>query len=298
VIAHISDLLKSIATLLWPLIVFWIILRFSAEIRELLRRFRKGKLLGQEIELDPEVKQLNNTVETAASETPAQPIEQLSKENSLQQTDAIQDVLNEIKNSPKTALMKLSNYIESELRHLISVMGLLGSAPVSTRDAIKLLEERGSLPRSVASSVDQFMRVRNLLMHESGTNESKENILSSIDSGIHVLKMIRAIPHEINTVYATNVPVFEDKECQHVRSDVHAIILETKSPGGARTMYRVFPTTRNDYVKGKQVSWEWNMKRKWSQSWYRDPQTNDIKDAWGTSAEFVGRHLHEIDFPN
>lgn len=293
-ISSLSELIRSIATLLWPLIVFFLIMRYNDEFRDLLKRLRKGKLLGQEIELDPKVRQLNVTIETAASETPLQSIQKDSGEFQTGNTNAIEDILNEIKNSPKTALIKLSIQIESELRILLAQSGLLDISPISMRNSIKLLQERGALPPALTSSLDQFMQVRNMLIHGLDLGESNENILSAIDSGIYILKMIRAIPHEINVVYATNVPVFEDAECKKIRPDIKALILETKSPGGARTSYRIFPTTRNNYIKGRPVSWHWNMHRSWGESWYRDPTTDEIKEAWTASAEFVGKHLDEI----
>ena len=44
------DLLKALAPFAWPLFAFVALLRFEGELKGLLARLRKGKLLGQEIE--------------------------------------------------------------------------------------------------------------------------------------------------------------------------------------------------------------------------------------------------------
>lgn len=57
--------------------------------------------------------------------------------------------------------------------------------------------------------------------------------------------------------------------------------------------HRIFPTTRDHFKKGKRVAWEWSDHRSWGESWYRDPDSNEIKYAWTGSLEFVGRHLED-----
>ena len=63
---------------------------------------------------------------------------------------------------------------------------------------------------------------------------------------------------------------------------------------GAITDYRIFPTTRDHYKKGMRVSWEWNGSLKWGDTWYRDPESHEIKHAWSASIEFVGRDLDTL----
>ena len=59
--------------------------------------------------------------------------------------------------------------------------------------------------------------------------------------------------------------------------------------------HRILPTTRTHFQKGKRVAWDWNMQKKWPTAWYRDPNTGGVKRAWIKSAEFIGRHLDDID---
>ncbi len=56
---------------------------------------------------------------------------------------------------------------------------------------------------------------------------------------------------------------------------------------------QVFPTTKNHFVVGKQVAWEWNMDVITNKVWYKNEQ-NKILSAWDSSAEFVGRNIEDV----
>jgi hypothetical protein len=65
-----ADLIRAIATLLWPLLAFAVVYVFKEQARELVSRLRRGKLFGQEIELEEKLRTLNENAQAAASETP------------------------------------------------------------------------------------------------------------------------------------------------------------------------------------------------------------------------------------
>jgi hypothetical protein len=66
-------------------------------------------------------------------------------------------------------------------------------------------------------------------------------------SRVTILRALRAIPRETKVVYHPGVEVYEDSKGQRVREGVQAIILETKSPGGATKTRRVFATTKTHF---------------------------------------------------
>ena len=66
----IIELISAIAKLLWPIIALVIILIFRKDIAALLTRVRKGKLFGQEVELDPSMDEFRKRVGEAQSEIP------------------------------------------------------------------------------------------------------------------------------------------------------------------------------------------------------------------------------------
>jgi hypothetical protein len=64
-----AELIRAIATLLWPLLAFAVVWMFKEQVREILGRLRRGKLLGQEIELEEKLRNLDESAQAAASET-------------------------------------------------------------------------------------------------------------------------------------------------------------------------------------------------------------------------------------
>ena len=60
-------------------------------------------------------------------------------------------------------------------------------------------------------------------------------------------------------------------------------VLRTQSSSRSETRYRIFPSTKTYFRNGKRVSWEWNLSRTWSDAWYRNPTTNEVKLVWNSS---------------
>ena len=90
------------------------------------------------------------------------------------------------------------------------------------------------------------------------------------------------------------VEVYSDSEGENIRDGIKGVVLETTSTGATSKMLRVFPTTRTHFEKGKRVAWEWNAGMVVSESWYRHPDTGEVNYGWGSSMEFVGRHLGDV----
>jgi len=141
-----------------------------------------------------------------------------------------------------------------------------------------------------------FLDIRNRLVHYDFYRgaPSPDDVLQAVDSGITILRALRAVPREINMVYHPGVDLYADSQALNLRDGVKGVILETMSTGGTTKAYRIFPTTRSHFRKGERVAWEWNNAKRFGESWYRDPDTQEVKCAWSGSLEFVGRHLDEI----
>ena len=148
------------------------------------------------------------------------------------------------------------------------------------------------LPQSVISSVQEFQSVRNKIIHGHSTDPN--DVLRAIDSGITILKAIKNIPRVSYIVYHPGVDLYADKECTKLREDVRGVILESISPAGLQREFQIFPTTRTYFKKGMQVTWEWNMELHWDETWFHDPDTQEIKYAWTGAFEFIGRPLDEV----
>jgi len=292
-----ADLIRAIASLLWPILAFVALCTFRSEIKEILSRLRRGKVLGQEIELEESLRELDASARAAASETPAIPQlpapEQPVPAAAGGSVDVASRVLEEASRSPKVALILLATELEREVRQLLASMGLLRRLPsTSLLHSIQALEERGALPKHLAGSFEHFWSLRNRLVH--GHEANTDDIVRAIDSGLTILRTIQAIPHEINVVYHPGVAVYSDPDGVNTRPEIKAVVLEITSPGGAAKTLRVFPTTRTHFEKGKRVSWEWNDGLVIGESWYRHPDSHEITYAWTESMEFVGRHLEDV----
>lgn len=206
--------------------------------------------------------------------------------------DIVNTVLDQAVADPKIALIRLSIELERELQRLLGSMGLLGDGHryLPVRQAIEMLNKRHSLlPDSVVNAMDNFWQVRNLIVH--GGDGSRDEVLRAIDSGLVVFMTLRSVPRVTHVVYYPAADVYTDSEGQEVRSNVKSVILEEVSRGGVLRTKHVLPTTRTDYEKGMQVTWEFNDKVRWGESWYRDPDTQKIQYGWRDALEFVGRDI-------
>lgn len=290
-----AELISAIAALLWPLFAFTALFVFKAQIANLIGRLRRGKLLGQEIELSESLAKLEQSAvavakEVAALPTPDEPMQREEPKGD----DQIKAVLHEAARSPKTALILLATEIEREARQLLASVGhLKGQRYMPLSQAMEVLGKQfGGLPSHVPSSLKFFWDARNRIIH--GGQADPAEILRAIDSGITILKALQAFPREVNVVYHPGVTVYRDPMCQTPWPNVRGVILETETPGGTKKFFRIFPTTRTHFKKGKRVAWEWSDQQSWGEAWYKDPDTGEVKAAWSSAMEFVGRHLDEL----
>lgn len=291
-----APLIQAIAALLWPLFAFTALFVFRAQISDLAKRLKKGKLFGQEIELEESLDKLTKSAESARSEvaelpSPAAP-ERSADENAVEQ-DIVRRILSEAALSPKAALISLASELERLAREVLATTGHLnGRRVVPVQQAIIELHRAFGLSSHVPSSLQHFWDIRNRVIH--GGEGTDEDILRAIDSGVSILKALQAIPREINIVYLPSVPLFADEALKVPIDQVHGVMLETHSPGGASRAFRIYPSTRTHFVVGERVSWEWNMDIVVGAAWYRDSESGIAKQAWHSAAEFIGRHIDEL----
>jgi PIN like domain len=191
---------------------------------------------------------------------------------------------------PKIKLIVLASEIERELRFLIASMGLLQKSQGQLLNDLNLLVPYGF---SEMEKTKFFWSIRNQNIH--GYDTISDDILLALEYGLSILKSLKSIQHEVNIVYHPGVLIYSDPDCYRVQEFVKGIILENRRyPGDTFTSFRIFPTTLTHFINGKIVSWEWNMNNIWGESWYRDPDTHEIKSAWSSSAEFIGRDLDNL----
>ena len=281
---------------MWPIVTLILILVFRKDLTALLARVRKGKLFGQELELDPAILEFQKSVREAQQEVP----EPEAAPQELQQQEAeldrdTKDILEIAARDPELGVVKLATKLEREVRLLAASLGQLqAKRHVSLLQVFSILVEKGYVPKNTAESLRSFWELRNQIVHGRG-DENYKDIRRVLDIGLVLLKTIRSIPHEINVVAHPEVELFSDANCTTRISDAVGVLLNTTSPGRADVFKRIFPTSRPGYYqRGKRVAWEWNLSKIWGPAWYIDPDTGERKQAWSSSGEFVGRHVDDI----
>jgi hypothetical protein len=284
---QVAELLRALATLLWPLVVVAFFLIFREPIRELLRRLTRARVLGQEAEFGRELDHLTEQASEAEAKTPD--LVPKPKTDERRSVDLeIAELLREAATSPKVALMALSADLEARTRRLSAATGWARDE----RTVRRMLRRFPGIPDVLGDAVDEFWRVRNRIVH--GQSASDDEILRALDAGISIVRALDRIPIERAYVEVPHTPLFADPQGLTPRHGVHGVILRIASPGGHAERFQVFPTTRDNFVRGTQVSWDWNLNHQWDRTWYRDPQSEELRHAFDSSAEFVGRDLAEI----
>jgi hypothetical protein len=298
----LAELIQALAALLWPILTFVLVWRFRGEIADLLKRLKKGKFLGQELELGESLDKLDKSSLAAAAEVPKLPVVNENESQrpkkvdllstQLNEPDDIEKILDLAESSPKIALMSLAIEIEKELREIVFSQGQVNRPYTFTiPNAIRILEQR-EFPTHLTAALQNFQRVRNRIIHGKG-EASSDDILRAIDSGIIILKTLQSVPRQINIVHHPGVEIYADKECTQLIPDARGVVLETHMTGHDQKFCRIYPTTRTHFKKGKKIAWEWNSEKSWNEAWYHDPDTGEVKHAWSASLEFVGRNIED-----
>jgi hypothetical protein len=287
---EISDLIRALASLMWPVIALVIVILLRKEFPLLVQRLRRASIGGQSIELDPQIRELEKRVEAAKEEQstlPASsPIDAARSVNLARDQERLLELASRDR---KLGIIAIAIEIERSLRELAAQLGLPDYQRTSLSALMTALVQRGAIGASTVSSLDVFWQVRNRLVHGQEREISEAEAATMIDIGLSLLGLINAVPHETYKVVDV-VPVFGDNEARQQLTDVRGVILEVSSPGGTRTERRIYPTTKQ-YHAGKRVAWAWNMARAFPETWYREPRTGQVAQAWNSSAEFVGEEL-------
>jgi len=92
------------------------------------------------------------------------------------------------------------------------------------------------------------------------------------------------------TVCWVNVPLYSDPDCQQRIPDMTGVILDNRQhPGNVFAGYSIHPTSSNLFKEGGQVIIVYSINSACDESWYRNPETNEITYAWTQHREVIGR---------
>lgn len=142
-----------------------------------------------------------------------------------------------------------------------------------------LIDSELYLPHTVAGAKE--------LLSYNYTLDSVDNLEQSIIEETNPDNVVRV-------VYQTKVPLYSDPECKNLRAGVFGIILETRQkPINVLAGYSIHPTTCTHFKHGMHVIRQYSRNSSYGESWYRDPDTNEVRYAWTESAELLGRSLDD-----
>jgi hypothetical protein len=213
----------------------------------------------------------------------------------LPSSDFETQILEESITSPAVAMMRLSLEIDRQLRLILAVIGRLQNynvfEPLQALDIIVKNTTGNTVSTELRDTVANFWELRNAVVH--GGRSRQALTLRAVDYGIRILRLVKAIPRP-SFVVIESLLLFSDDRCSNPRPDVKGVFLESRDAQGKIHGRGVYPS-RRDYTKGQSVSWEWDTNGPgWLETWYRDPDSGDIKYAWSESLEFIGRPLEQI----
>jgi hypothetical protein len=291
----------------WPAAVFGIACLFKPQIRELLGRIRKIDAAGFHIEADAE-QLTQKTAEIKEVQYPGEPVKQPPTGESAQQVARtkvtatliegptnFEEMLIRAASTPRSAALLVRHTVESEMRRLLAATGRFSRAGQQMQKIpfVQMMDEAEQtrlLSPELISSIRQFRELANQVIH--GETDEQRTGTEITAAGLNIIRALRSIPHQRNFVEEPNVPIFSDPQCLSP-AEGHGISLKAVVPPENLEVHYIYPTTKNHFQKGKEVAWEWNSTRRWGPTWYRDLPGGEIKEAWGASLEFVGRHLDD-----
>lgn len=190
----------------------------------------------------------------------------------------------------QAALMRLAIEIEKEVTLLHGSIGLRNQPGLrSFTGLINQLFLHGTLAKEVRDGLAEFWRVRNQIAHSSLADDSI--LTSTLDSGLRLLRLVKAAPRPRYAVIIPEVALFKDQDCTDPITEYVGVLLEMTTPGGQKQRM-VYPAGRQ-FVAGENVGWDWDMNRKADAAFYQDPQSNAPRSAWAASMFFVGKREPE-----
>jgi hypothetical protein len=159
---ELAELLTAIAALLWQIIASVVVFHFKSEIKRLLHRLKKGKILGQEIELEEQVRELNDqTIGLSASLEVPKALEIPETGAKLDWSSA--GTSYSLIDSPRAALIELSARLEMALK--VKAGSLDHHPPISIVRGFRLLHDEGQIPFEAIRAAVLFVHIRNNLVH-------------------------------------------------------------------------------------------------------------------------------------
>ena len=186
----------------------------------------------------------------------------------------------------QAALMRLAIEIEKEVLVLHGALGLRNQKNSgSFRNLVTQLLQHGAIGEEMKRGLMEFWHVRNQIAHSYLSDDSL--LTSTLDSGIRLLRLVKAIPRQKYRIIDPKVALFSDPGLNEPITDYYGVMLEITDSEGV-THNHPFPSGR-EFITGEVVGWDWDLQKIHGAAYYRDPASGQPIEAWSSSAEFVGK---------
>lgn len=218
---------------------------------------------------------------------------QISQLDDLQ-TDT-KTIVDQAAKSKDKAIVLAWNLLSRRLKRILAESNWGNGQFTDVRTSITLLVNLGVIPNNTSSSLNVLENERDRIVKYQG-EEKPSSAEGAIIAGIQILRVLYALSPQQNIVEYAGLKIYKDSSCKEQVSGVTGVMIRSvliDKVGPPR--YAVFPTTRTDYEKGERLTWKWDLSRGFGEAWYRDPNTNEIKKAWDSSALFIGGNIDTID---
>ncbi len=268
-IDSVSNLIDAIARLMWPVLAAVVLILNWSSVKRLfgrLQRLSAGPVAFDFGVIEEKAEKIKDELDAEAQAAPQ--VEVVTVPPSAPGKESAGGA-----NLSRAEVALLIVQVEEETRRVTE-----GSRPMGTFPSLRARSRY--LPPNVREVVADLIPLRNAVIHGEALSQEDMNAASSLAR--EVLAVLRGLP----VVAHPSLTLYEDREATRARSDVAGVQVSTSSQEGEVEL-RVFPTTRS-YAAGAIVTLEFGS-RSWNTSWYRDPKSDEVRLAFGSSVEFTGR---------
>lgn len=284
----------------WPTVVLVcasLFLAIAPKLDRYLPLLKSLKIGQTEIELQAKAEEVAESVEKSEAKAIESPSnapktggdEQRSAAQRLLDTSRESQIIKLSSTDRIAAILMLAIDIEREVLFLAGTLGLRNRAKTgSLRECVQLLQEQKVITPEIASALMEFAQLRNQIVHATIRFTAEDPaLISALDSGLRLLRLLKRVPRPIYTVKRAKVPLFRDPEKKEQIAGVFGVILEVITQDGM-VEERIFPAGR-DFTEGEIVGWDWDMTRSYGKAYYWDETLKRVRSGWDSSAAFAGK---------
>ena len=162
---YLKLVVQALGHIAWPIAIYLIASSFKSEISTLLKRVKKAKYKGVELDLESAIEEVKSKAENAGI-TMNYPLSMFPKET-----------IDSLDSSPEWVFIRTWQEIENVLKNAYKVkVGNVGRIPI-TMKVISELQKNGVIDSEMASLINQMREVRNQIVHTASFDVTRGELL-------------------------------------------------------------------------------------------------------------------------